>query len=722
MRHFSTTLAAAPRRGAILVLAALVMVLVFAFAAFSIDVGYMSLTKTELQNAADAAALGAARELPHGESIVRGAAKEIALENEAAELPVSVYDADIEVGTFDFETKTFVPDTPLANAVRVTTRVDDQPLFFAPVIKQYDFNMSARATAMLNPRDIVFVIDLSGSMNDDTEPCWSTQVVNSAYGPAGYPTVGNDLMQDVYDDFGYGQFPGTVEHLGLPLGVGTNAYAYAEMTKDDGPLSDSALPARYRIASTDDESVRKQKAYTWIMEQQIARIMPGVKPDPVSANYDYWEKYIDYVISSVTVGYNPPPPPVTPPVTDPGDASPPTTTPPPPSPPLPPPPPQPPIGRLHEFHRLEQGILALTQPAVNEVLVASASSGVVAELLGAAVVGQTSAPIGTPRQGATSRVRVPDRRDSDNIDDFNNPNKFTFPGASSSLPRAWQDKVGYVTYVQFMMDWGRDRNPVDSNSRNASAGSLPKTPLSLESPYCPMHVEGTAGGDFLFPPREQPVHSTRRALIAAMQVVKERNSALSSGGDRLSIVTFDGLDADHAPEIVLPLTSDYDAAMQACTTLQAVSDIGRTTATEVGMELARNHLRSTAQGGAGRDYADKVVILLTDGVPNVWTSTASEIDDFMATNPATDYYDPTYIWYNAALMQSGQFFGQDGRMFPVGVGLGADYDFMDRLARMAHTDHNGQSPRGSGNPAEYEERMTEIFTEIIKAAASRLVD
>jgi hypothetical protein len=68
-------------------------------------------------------------------------------------------------------------------------------------------------------------------------------------------------------------------------------------------------------------------------------------------------------------------------------------------------------------------------------------------------------------------------------------------------------------------------------------------------------------------------------------------------------------------------------------------------------------------------------------------------------------------------MQSDNWF-----VFPVGVGLGTDYDFMDRMARMGGTgDDDGASPRGSGNPAEYEERLTQIFEDIITNPQVRLV-
>ena len=73
-------------------------------------------------------------------------------------------------------------------------------------------------------------------------------------------------------------------------------------------------------------------------------------------------------------------------------------------------------------------------------------------------------------------------------------------------------------------------------------------------------------------------------------------------------------------------------------------------------------------------------------------------------------------------MQAARMDADNWDMFAVGMGLGADYDFMDRLARMGGTANgDGQSPRGSGNPAEYEQRLTEIFEEIITNPQVRLV-
>lgn len=51
------------RRGVVSVLAAFLLVGVFAFVAFAVDTGLMTLTQTEMQNAVDAAALAASQEI-----------------------------------------------------------------------------------------------------------------------------------------------------------------------------------------------------------------------------------------------------------------------------------------------------------------------------------------------------------------------------------------------------------------------------------------------------------------------------------------------------------------------------------------------------------------------------------------------------------------------------------------------------------------------------------
>jgi hypothetical protein len=274
-----------------------------------------------------------------------------------------------------------------------------------------------------------------------------------------------------------------------------------------------------------------------------------------------------------------------------------------------------------------------------------------------------------------------------------------------------------------MMDYGRDFSPdVSGTTSSGATGVGTKVPLSTQSPYCPYHSESTAGGTFQFPPREQPTHAVRRAIIAAIQVVKEQNEGIPADvGDRVSIVTFDAVDSNHEPKLLVPLTSDYTAAMQACTTMQAVGDLVYSTSTENGLIKAQAHLKPVDEGGQGRINASRVYILLTDGIPNIYQSSSSSVSNYMSSHPDSDFYPSSDMSYNTVLMQSSIIQSNKGHLYGVGMGLGADYDFMDRIDRIANTDVNGASPRGSGNPAQYEQRLIDIFKTIIQTPGMRLV-
>jgi hypothetical protein len=281
------------------------------------------------------------------------------------------------------------------------------------------------------------------------------------------------------------------------------------------------------------------------------------------------------------------------------------------------------------------------------------------------------------------------------------------------VPSGYRNKIGYVTYVQFMMDYGRNLNPITGKY----------TPLSIYSGSCPRHSEATAGGTFSFPPREQPTHAARRALIAAIQIVKDRNSSItnSTQGDRVSIITFDTLTGG-GPRIACALTNDYDSAMLACTDLQACGDVAATTATEAGLITAKKHIQPQSAGGQGRESTNKIVVLLTDGVPNLYQSSNAVISQYITDNASGNFYANGAYWCDAALMQSSMMQGNHWYLYPVGVGMGCDYGFMDRMARMGGTANSGgQSPRGSGNPAEYEQKLTDIFKKIITNPQIRLV-
>ena len=163
------------RNGNILVLAAFFMIAMMGFTAFVVDVGYITLTKAQLQNAADSGALGAALELPDG---IGGGALKTSSEVDTASRDVAVDMAgshaggglaavsadaqqDVRVGHVEWnaESGSWVKTWGTApyNLVEVALHRDgdnaDGPLdlFFAPVIGHNNANVDVvAAVAIMN--------------------------------------------------------------------------------------------------------------------------------------------------------------------------------------------------------------------------------------------------------------------------------------------------------------------------------------------------------------------------------------------------------------------------------------------------------------------------------------------------------------------------------------------------------------------------------------------
>jgi Ca-activated chloride channel homolog len=176
------------RRGAIVVLAALMMIVFLASVAFSVDVAYMQLTKMKLRSATDAAARAAGEALSRAQNIAdaRAAAKTIAQANRVAGDPLLLDDSDIVFGKSaqqDSGAWTFTPNAEPINAVRVNGRRTREapsgsvPIFFGRVFNVFDFEPTQAATVVRLDRDICLVVDRSSSMKlhlTDTAPTMST--------------------------------------------------------------------------------------------------------------------------------------------------------------------------------------------------------------------------------------------------------------------------------------------------------------------------------------------------------------------------------------------------------------------------------------------------------------------------------------------------------------------------------------------------------------------
>jgi hypothetical protein len=73
-------------------------------------------------------------------------------------------------------------------------------------------------------------------------------------------------------------------------------------------------------------------------------------------------------------------------------------------------------------------------------------------------------------------------------------------------------------------------------------------------------------------------------------------------------------------------------------------------------------------------------------------------------------------------MQADNMTGNKWHLYALALGLAADYDFMDRMARVGNTaDTSGQAPRTSGDPSQYESEMTALLDQIIDNPQVHLV-
>jgi len=150
-----------PRRGATLVLMALLTIPLLAMVAFAVDYGYLLKERTDLQRYADAVALAAVQDLVPAidGSQDLGAVRATVRTYVAANLgnAFKISNADIEIGRYDPNTiysKVTLLNTGVYDTVRVTLRRDGNvnssvSLFFAPIIGVRNSSVVACSTAVL---------------------------------------------------------------------------------------------------------------------------------------------------------------------------------------------------------------------------------------------------------------------------------------------------------------------------------------------------------------------------------------------------------------------------------------------------------------------------------------------------------------------------------------------------------------------------------------------
>jgi len=191
------------RRGAVVVLAAILMVVMVAVLAFSIDLGYIATARTEIHRAVDAAALAGAGSLVDGQMAAEDAALEVfsanpiggkALKDRTSGAENVVFET--EVGHWNPASRTFVPSTDLPSAIKVSAMQRGLPLFFGRIFDRQEFQVQSEAIARYLPRDIILTLDFSASMNDDSE---LRRI--SEFGQGERSTIESGLLR-IYQDLG----------------------------------------------------------------------------------------------------------------------------------------------------------------------------------------------------------------------------------------------------------------------------------------------------------------------------------------------------------------------------------------------------------------------------------------------------------------------------------------------------------------------------------------
>ncbi len=220
------------RRGTIAVLTAILLIVFMSLLALSVDSGYMYTMQTQLDRSVDAAALAGVAVLIDGENAAQDQVVEYMVRNPIgqdgleAEITITALkgdwmakyqeELDLTYGYWNPETH-LLESSNEPTAVRVAFARANLPLYFARVLGHDSVELTSSAIATYKPRDIMLVLDLSGSMNDDSEL--------KSIGQLGREIVEDNLAQ-IYHELSepvYGNMsfqPGWATIIGVPPAAG----------------------------------------------------------------------------------------------------------------------------------------------------------------------------------------------------------------------------------------------------------------------------------------------------------------------------------------------------------------------------------------------------------------------------------------------------------------------------------------------------------------------
>jgi hypothetical protein len=304
------------RRGVVVVITGFCLIVVFAFVALSVDASRMVLTETKMQNACDAASLAAAQEITsavHEAGSSGGSAdvdaNSIAVE-EARQMAQAVAAAngvfvdpanDVRFGkrVFDPATGTWPIQWGVEpyNVVQVVARrtnndvaqPDGQlPLAFGWSVGRSKVPLTTSATAFVEARDLVIVLDYSGSMNYDSNLAQSSLAQSDVEELLDGIWTALVTADPKWPDTGASKFPST--------GFGNiNSASGAYLSSSDTTAIRDAL-------GLNENNPNGKRKYPY---PQSGRYSDGdPKPTPSNSASDaLWDRYINYVKNHPNTNY-----------------------------------------------------------------------------------------------------------------------------------------------------------------------------------------------------------------------------------------------------------------------------------------------------------------------------------------------------------------------------------------------------------------------------------
>jgi Flp pilus assembly protein TadG len=295
------------RPGVVVILTAFLLTVIFAFLALSVDTGRVVLTETEMQNAVDAASLAASQEIQaavyaagqgvgsatiDANSIAVAAAREMAAD--VAEANGIYVDAASDV---EFGKRIYNPaggdwsvqwgGTPY-NVVRVKARRTGEnveapdgefPLAFGWAIGRDSVPLETTATAFTEARDLVLVLDFSGSMNYDSQ-------ITSSLGVS----AAEEILDDMWDTLVEAdpKWPGTTKSKFPSTGFGTMNSYYGTFVNS---TTTSTILSTLGLTQNNTDGTRK---YPYPQAGRNSNGTPKNKPSN-STSDALWTKYVDFV-------------------------------------------------------------------------------------------------------------------------------------------------------------------------------------------------------------------------------------------------------------------------------------------------------------------------------------------------------------------------------------------------------------------------------------------